>query len=185
MWTASLAAIGAVILLRLAWSRPRRSIALNTAGWGLIVLATVAGWRAEGAWGATVAALFAMDSALLFLAFAAVTARANGSKPSNRRAGMLPEAGEPRAIGRRMLTFLLVALAGAASSIALALGARSLAGAAGAAEADANAIALFLMPLAWAVLSVLLLMETRRRRQIALLLLCLLAGAPAFAGGGA
>lgn len=97
---------------------------------------------------------------------------------------MLPERGEPRRIGRRIGTFLLVMVAGLAASIAFAVGVRGIGGALGWHEADANVIALFAVPLAWGVLATVLLMQVRRQVQVATLLAFGLPLLPGLLAGG-
>ena len=185
MWLASLTAIFSVLVLRVAWQRRTRSHALNGAGWGLMLLAAGLGWWAAGAWGTSVACLAGMAAAFVLLAHAAVTARAGSERASNRRAGMLPEGGEPLGLARRIATFAISVLLAGAASVGAALGLRSLAGALGAAEANAIAIGFFAMPLAWALLGFYVLMERRRVRQLGVLAVFVLAGLPAFVTGGA
>lgn len=183
MWVASLLAIGAIAVLRLAWSRPRRSLRLNGIGWGLMLLAAVVGWSAAGAWGTTVAALAGMGGAMLLLGHSAMTSNGRQVRASNRRAGMLPERGEPVRLGRRITTFLIVTFLALAASVGIALGAYSVAQSMGAGEADAIALGFFTTPLAWSLLAFYLLMEARRTRQIAVLALAAMAGLPAFLTG--
>ncbi len=156
--------------LRFAWSLRKRSPAWNSAGWGLLALGSVLGWLGAGAWGTTVAALFGMGSALLFLAYAAATApAAANARASSRRAGALPERGEPWHLRRRIVTFLIVAMVAMIVSIGLALAARGLVAWSGAGDADAIATGFFVMPLAWTLLAFAVLMEERRARQWRLL----------------
>ena len=72
---------------------------------------------------------------------------------------MLPEAGEPRRIGRRAGTFLLVIVAGFAVSVGLGLAVRGLGGVLGWSEANANTLALYSVPVTWSVLAFVLLMQ--------------------------
>src|SRR5690606_29366239 len=65
------AAVAGVSVLRLAWSRKQRSAALNAGGWGLMAIAVVLAGAHSGAWGISVAALWGMGAALLWLAYAA------------------------------------------------------------------------------------------------------------------
>src|SRR3546814_1274144 len=60
---------------------------------------------------------------------------------------MLPVKGEPRRIGRRLLTFLVTVPLAMLTSLLAALAARSLAGLGGWAEADGNGLTLLLLPL--------------------------------------
>ena len=60
IWPASLAALAGVGVLRFAWSRAQRSKLANAGGWGLLALATVLAAAEAGAWGVSVAWLFAM-----------------------------------------------------------------------------------------------------------------------------
>lgn len=181
---AGASAAGGSAALRFAWSLPRRSIGWNAAGWGLFALAALLGWLGAGAWGTAVASLFGMGAALLLLAHAAMTTRAPaGAKASNRRAGALPERGEPWRLGRRIVTFLISGPAAMIVSVGLALAARGLLVWSGAGEANANVASFFVMPLGWALLAFLLLMEVRRARQWRLLALAAAPGAAAMLSG--
>lgn len=91
----ALAGVAAIGVLRLSWGRKERNRLLNTLGWGLVALAIVLAWSAAGAWGAAVMSLWAMGAALLALGWAAWRSPPAKRSASNRRAGMLPEAGEP------------------------------------------------------------------------------------------
>lgn len=177
LWSGAAAAMAAVLLLRLAWSRPRRSVPLNAAGWGLLLLGLLAGAREEGAWGLSVISLVAMGCAFALLAHAALTAPANRAKPSARRAHALPDRGEALRLGRRFGTFALAVPAALCSALLVTLAARSLAGLADWHQADANVLAFFLMPVIWSILLFMLLMKTDRREQVMLLVL------PAVTGG--
>lgn len=172
------AAVAGIGILRAAWSRPQRSLALNGAGWAILLLGAVFAGGHSGAWGVAVAALIAMAAALLWLAHAAIAApAAAGARASNRRVRMLPEGNEPLHLGRRMITFGLVAIAAALISTAVAIGVRALSLILGATEADANVIALAAMPLAWTALSYALLMKEARAAQLRLLCAWAVAGA--------
>ena len=167
---AGASAAGCSLVLRFAWSLPRRSSAWNAMGWGLFGLGTLLGWSSAGAWGSAVASLFGMASALLLLGHAAVKAPpATGARASNRRAGMLPAGGEPWHLRRRIATFLIVVLGAMVVSVGLAVAARGLVAWSGAGEANANVASFFTMPLAWALLAFALLVEERRARQWRLL----------------
>jgi hypothetical protein len=169
---AGAAAVAGVAVLRLAWSRPKRSAWLNGGGWGLIALAAALAGAHSGAWGISVAALCGMGAALLALTHAAAGDGASaGGKVSNRRVGMLPEGREPLRIGRRFATFLIVAPVAMIVSAGIAVPVRALALLAGAGEADANVIGLFAMPLAWTVLAHVLLMKESRAAQVRVLLI--------------
>lgn len=177
------AAIGGVAVLRLAWSRRQRSAVLNTAGWGFLALAALCGGAASGAWGIAIASLVAMGAATIALALAAAQSPAGRANASNRRAGMLPERREPREIGRRVGTFLIVILGGLIASIALGIGLRWAAIAIGWVEADANALAFIAVPLVWGVIACVMLMQQNRRSQAATLLVCTLPLIPALLSG--
>jgi hypothetical protein len=165
-----LAAAAAVAMLRWAWSQRQRSAALNSAGWGLMALAAVLGWAGAGAWGAAVTALVGMGAACIALALAAANAPAGKATASNRRVKMLPEAGEPRRIGRRLATFLIAVPLALVVSLGLAVVVRALADLAGASEADSIALAFFSTPLIWAILMHVLLIQQQRRAQWRVLL---------------
>lgn len=177
------AAAGGVTVLRLSWSRGKRSHRLNIGGWSLLAMAASAGWNAAGAWGVAVEALVAMGTAFAFLARAAWSAPPGAAKASNRRVGMLPEAGAPLGLGRRLGTFVIVGVLALFASVGLALGVRLLAVLGGAGEANANVAAIFATPLAWAILAYALLMTGDRRRQFTMLALGSLAAVPAFLQG--
>ena len=76
LWVAAVLGVTGVAALRFAWSLPRRSPAANAVGWGLLSIAAVGAWLAEGAWGVTIAALCAMQAALAVLAVAGIRAPA-------------------------------------------------------------------------------------------------------------
>lgn len=183
LWLGVAAAVAGVAVLRLAWSQPRRSIALNAAGWGLLLLALLSGSAAAGAWGASIASLFAMGAAAVLLFVAAVRSPAGRGTVSNRRVKMLPEAGEPRRIGRRAATFAIVLLGGLLVSIVFAIGLRASGAALGWSEANSNATALFAVPVIWGVLACVLLMQESRRSQLLTLALCALPILPAALSG--
>ncbi len=164
------AAAAAVAMLRLAWAQRERSTALNSAGWGLLALAAVLGWAGAGAWGVSVTALVGMGVACVALTLAAASAPAGKAAASNRRVNMLPEAGEPRRIGRRLATFLIAVPLALLVSIGLAVVVRALADLAGASEADSMALAFFSAPLIWAILMHVLLIQQQRRAQWRVLL---------------
>lgn len=171
VWFGSAAAVAAILLLRRAWGLPRRSAAQNGAAWALLLVAVALGLAGNGAWGAAIVSLFAMGTAALLLAHAAATARAGKARASDRKAHILPEAGEPRRIGRRLATFAITVPLALIASLLVALGARALAALAGWADADSNALALLLLPLVWGLLAFLLLMLQSRRAQFAWLAL--------------
>jgi hypothetical protein len=173
----------AVLALRASWARKTRSAAANAAGWSLMALAAVLAGFGAGAWGVAVASLAGMGVAAVLLGIAAVTSPAGRAAASNRRVGMLPEAGEPRRIGRRVGTFLMVVVGGLLASLAWALGVRGFGGLAGWDEADSNALALFAVPLAWSVIATTVLMQQRRRSQFATLAIASLPALPVLLSG--
>lgn len=177
------AAVAAVGLLRLSWARPRRSASLNAAGWLLLGGSLSVGWAFAGAWGVTVLSLWAMGAAFVLLAFAAWQSSPAKRKPSNRRAGMLPEAGEPLRLGRRCATFLLVALVAMVSAVAIGITTRWLSLLMGASEANANVLAFFAVPLGWTILAFLILMSGSRKRQLAILAIPIASVIPAIVSG--
>ncbi len=172
-----------VAVLRAAWSRATRSMPLNLTGWLLILGGAAGGWAAAGAWGTAVASLFPTGGAFLFLAAAAITSGPSKLKASNRRAGLLPEKGEPIRLAARLLTFGLVGLLAAVIGVGLAVAVGALLPWMGMSEANAYALALQLMPLIWAVLAFALLMQPSRRRQFKLLALSSIPVWPALAAG--
>jgi hypothetical protein len=180
---ACICAVAAVAILRLAWSRPQRSAALNGAGWGLVLASLVAGWAAAGAWGASVASLWTMGAAFVALAHAGIVSRPSKAQASNRRVGMLPEHGEPLRLPGRLLTFVLVTFACALFAAGAALAACALALTAGWLRADAYVLAFFLMPLAWAGIAYAVLMQPARRAQLKVLALASLPTWPLLATG--
>lgn len=177
------AALAAITLLRLSWARPGRSVLLNSAGWLVLAGSLSAGWSLAGAWGVTVMSLWAMAAAFVFLAFAAWQSPQTRRKPSGRRLGMLPEAGEPWHLGHRCATFLLVALAAMVSAIALAIATRCIVLLMGASEANANVLALFAVPLGWTAMAFLILMTDSRKRQLAIIAIPIASVVPAIIGG--
>ncbi len=181
---AIIASMGAALVLRRAWSLPRRSLGWNAIGWCLFGLGITLGWIAGGAWGSTIATIGGIGAALLLLAHAAVTAPpATGARASNRRVGALPEGREPFRLGRRIVTFLMVVLAAMIVALGLGLAARGLLAWSGAGEANANVASFFLMPVAWAMLAFFLLLEEERARQWRLLALAAAPGMLALAAG--
>lgn len=177
------AGLAGVVVLRAAWARPSRSMPLNLAGWLLLLTGATCGWAAAGAWGTAVAALFPMTGAFVFLAAAALASVPSKVGASNRRAGLLPQRGEPMRVAARLLTFALVGLLAAVLGIgvAVALGAGLVL--AGMSEANAYALAMQLMPVFWAVLAFAVLMQPSRRGQIKVLALASLPVWPALAAG--
>lgn len=167
----------AVLLLRHAWGLRVRAVPLLGAAWALLILGLVAGGIGHGAWGVAVASLPMMLCAFGCLAVAGWTAPRDKVRASQRRAHMLPDAGEPSHIGRRLLTFLITVPLALAASLALALAIRLWMSANGGGEANANVTTLFLTPLLWSVLIVLLLLARRRRTQ------WLMLGVPLLVGG--
>ena len=165
VWTGAALGTAGVASLRLAWAQERRSPLLNTVGWLLLAGGAVTGGAGAGAWGAAVASLFPMGFALVLLAIAAARSPAGRAKASNRRVNMLPEAGEPKRLGRRLGTFLIVAVAGLAASIAFAIAIRAAGSAIGWSEANALAAAFFAVPIVWGILAAVLLMQASRRAQ--------------------
>ncbi|MEH6661551.1 MAG: hypothetical protein V7679_07890 [Parasphingorhabdus sp.] len=179
----SASAVAAILVLRFSWARPGRSRLLNAAGWLLLAISVATGWACAGAWGVTVISLWAMATALVVLAFAVWKSSPARRKPSSRRAGILPEAGEPLRIGSRFATFFLVVIAAMISSIGLAITTRWIALLIGASEANANVLALFAAPLGWTILAFLILMTDSRKRQLAIIALPVASAIPAFVTG--
>lgn len=185
VWIGAAAIVAAVLQLRRAWSLPRRSAAANGIGWALMLAGAALALAGDGAWGLAVASLCGMTSAALLLAHAGWTAPKGKGRASDRKAHMLPETGEPLALGRRILTFLITVPLAFAASLLAALGARALAGLAGWSDADGNAMTLLLLPLLWGVLAFWLLMLPRRRSQYSLLAIPAAAGLGLIFIGGA
>lgn len=174
-----IAALCGVAVLRWSWGRPKRSTLLNGSGWALLLAALIVGWADAGAWGASIISLWAMTAAFVALAWAIWCAPRARRAASNRRAGMLPESGEPARIGRRVGTFLVVTVLAMLASIALAVGVRWAMMLAGAGEANANVLALFVAPLGWTILAFLILMSGSRKRQFMLVALTAATALPA------
>ncbi|TKD49876.1 hypothetical protein [Sphingomonas baiyangensis] len=166
LWIAGLLGAGGVGVLRHAWSLPQRSPGWNAAGWLAIAAAVVVAWGHSGAWGVSVAALVTTTAAFVALGVAGATAPRGRAASSNRRAGMLPQPGEPRHLARRLGTFAIVMPLGFAVALLLGLATRGLGMALGWGEANANVAALFVVPLGWAVLATVLLMQTRRMQLL-------------------
>jgi hypothetical protein len=173
----AIAASVAVALLRLAWGRPVRAPGIMLLAWLLLAGGCVLGWAAAGAWGTTMVGLAATAIALSILAHAALTTPPGRTPAGDRRAHMLPAAGEPWRLGGRALTFLLTVPLALASALVVAVAARGIATLAGWGEADANVLALLLLPLGWMMLMVMPMMTTTRRMQ------GLLIAVPAAIGG--
>lgn len=171
-------AVGAIWLLHVSWQRVIRSVVLNAVAWTMLLAGLILGARDAGAWGMTLVSMGAIGAALALLGWAAWMSPPGKSKASSRRVNMLPEPGEPRMIGRRVLTFVLTVPLAFIVVMLVSVVARGVAVSAGWNEADANVLTLFLLPLLWAVLMALMLLETRRMRQYAMLAL------PALVSGG-
>ncbi|WP_285021922.1 hypothetical protein [Novosphingobium sp. fls2-241-R2A-195] len=180
---ASAAGVAGVVTLRLAWAQARRSMPLNAAGWALLLIAIVVGWLADGAWGTSVAVLWTMGAAFVLLAWAGLRSEPGRADASNRRAGMLPESGEPLRLGGRLLTFTLVGivpvLPSAGGGLALAALGRML----GWSEANALALAFFAMPILWMLIAYAVLMQPVRRGQVKVLAIASLPTWPTLAAG--
>lgn len=164
-----LLAVAGVAVLRLSWSRPRRSVALNAVGWAGLAGASVLAGLAEGAWGVAVAAACATAVACAMLALAAT----ERPRPARRKAASAISANTaaPGSWRRGAVTFLLAGPAALAVAVALALAARKVAVGWPLAEADANVMVLALVPLAWPLLTFAMLMVAERRMQLAMLAL--------------
>lgn len=165
VWIGSAAALAAILMLRAAWARPRRSAARNGAAWAMLLVGAALGLVGNGAWGLAMVSLFAMGAAALLLTHAALTSPPGKLRASERQAHILPAKGEPRHYGRRLVTFLLTVPLAFAAALLVALGARGAAGLAGWSDADGNGMALLLLPLLWGILAFVLLMQPRRRTQ--------------------
>jgi hypothetical protein len=183
LWLAVTLGVAGVGALRYAWSLPRRSPVANGTGWALLGLATILAAVTDGAWGVSVAALGAMLTAFAILAVAGIRSPEKSAKASNRRVGMLPEQGEPKRIGRRVVTFLLLIVAGFAVSVGLGLAMRGLGSLFGWSESNANVLALYSVPLTWSVLVTAMLMQQTRRSQVLLLLACCIPVLPVLVSG--
>jgi len=177
VWAGSAMTAAAVLLLRHAWGLRARSVPLLVGAWTLLVLGLIAAGEGHGAWGVSVACLSLMLCAFACLAVAGWTAPRDKARPSQRRAHMLPDAGEPSYIGRRLLTFLITVPLALVASLALALAMRVCVSGSGGGEANANVVTLFLTPLLWSILVVLLMLAKRRRTQ------WLMLGTPLLVGG--
>jgi hypothetical protein len=186
---ASLSAMGSVAVLRYSWGLPTRRSVLNGGGWALAVLAAILAWRANGAWGVAVASLWAMAAASLLLAYAAWQAPAPKPakmRPSRQRSAQFAASGDTvdgdslvapfaaianpsgntitapsRHIGRRLITFLLVAIVPIFLCVGVAAALRAILASAGWSEVNAIVAALSLMPLLWTWLCYDVLTKTR------------------------
>ncbi|HJS10443.1 hypothetical protein [Sphingopyxis sp.] len=185
VWIGAAAIVAAVLQLRRAWSLPRRSAAANGIAWALLLLGSALALAGNGAWGLAVASLFGMASAALLLAHAGWASPRGKARASERKAHMLPEQGELRHIGRRLLTFLITVPLAFAAALLATLGARAITGMAGWSDADGNAMALLLLPLLWGILAFWLLMLPRRSAQWAWLAIPAAAGLGLIFMGGA
>ncbi|KHL24889.1 hypothetical protein PK98_13535 [Croceibacterium mercuriale] len=172
---AAMLAIAGVLALRLGWGR--RQPTPSVAGWAMLAGAVWAGAAAGGAWGITVASLWAMVTALALVGLAAWQAPAPVRSPRLSRVAT-PPARQPSRIGGRLATFAIVAIGGLVAATGLALAVHWLATLAGAGEANANVALLFTLPLAWAVLAHLLMTASRRSQGVTLVA-CLAAAIPA------
>jgi hypothetical protein len=172
---AALLAIAGVLALRLGWGRRQRGA--SVAGWAMLAGAVWAGAAAGGAWGITVASLWAMATALALVGAAAWQSPAPARSPRLSRAATEPPRA-PLRIGGRLVTFAIVALGGLAAAMALALAAHWLATFGGAGEANANVAVLFTLPVAWSVLTHVM-MTASPRAQGATVAACLAAAIPA------
>ena len=184
LWIGMAAAACGVGFLRWSWSLKYRSTIANLAAWALLLIACVVGGIAAGAWGIAVVALVAMGLAAVLLAWAAAMSPAGRSNSSDRRVRMLPDGNDPLCVGRRVVTFTLVVIAGFIASVCLAITLRSGAIGLGWTEADANATALFVVPIVWGMLATIMLMARTRREQIVALLVASLPLVPALLVGG-
>lgn len=162
----SVMALMAVFFLRLSWSKPSRSNAINTVAWSLLLSGLLLGALGHGAWGLAITLLTGMVSASLLLSHSAIRSPAGKAKAANRRVHLLPEAGEPLRIGHRLATFLMAVPGSLVASLVFALGARGIASSFGWSDADANVLALLAMPVVWSVLMIQLLIAQRRKSQL-------------------
>lgn len=176
LWAGAASAMAAILLLRFAWARPQRSVPLNAAAWGLLLVGVLLGALDAGAWGMAIVSVVAMAAASLCLAYAGLMSPPGRAVASNRRVNMLPERNEPMQLGARFLTFALTVPGALVATFLAALGVRALAGRAGMGEADSNVLMLYLMPLLWAVIATVQLMWPRRRMQALLVVVPALAG---------
>jgi hypothetical protein len=176
MWAGAGIAIVAILLLRFAWGRPRRSTRLNALGWALLALGIISSASDYGAWGVTVAGLMSTATALILLMIAAIRDRTEPKRPSERRANILPE-DESLFLGRRALTFTLTIPVAATVALILSVAARALADMASWHPSNGTILALMLFPLIWAMLASSLLMAERLQSKGLVLLL------PACVGG--
>ncbi|WP_126665548.1 hypothetical protein [Croceibacterium ferulae] len=174
---AALLAVAGIVALRLGWGARQRT--LSVAGWAMLAGAVWAGAAAGGAWGVTVASLWAMGTALGLIGWAAWQAPAPVTARSGRAPrAVVPPARAPLQIGSRLATFAIVAIGGLAASMALALAAHWLTSRGGAGEANANVMLLFTLPVAWAVLAHLLMTASRRTQGVTIAA-CLVTAVPA------
>lgn len=161
----SVLSIGGVSLLRAAWGQPRRSAALNGAGWSALTAGVVIAAMAEGAWGAAIAAMAAMLAAAAFLGAAAVSSAVQAGRTERQRSDVAAPRSE-LAMGRRTAVFLLVVPGAFVASFLIALAALVAARQAGWSEANAIPLAFFLFPIVWTTLVLLLMLKARLRTAV-------------------
>lgn len=155
-----IAAVG-VVLLRFSWSRPRRSIPINLAGWLALLAGVAAGSVAAGAWGAAVVSLMPMALACTLLAASAFASRPN-KRSAGDRSNRRSITKSPLRLGSRLLTFVLVVVAALIVALGLGLATSQSILLAGGGKSNAYAGALFMMPIAWAVLAYAIVLNERR-----------------------
>jgi hypothetical protein len=179
----SIAGLAGVGVLRASWSRRKRSSALNSFGWLLLLAGAASGWAAAGAWGVAMVSLPPMVGAMALLAVAALGSAPSKVRASSWRAGLMPEGSEPLRLGGRCLTFLLVAVLAAVAGLGIAVAAGWLALLVGGAKADAYAMSLFTMPIVWSAVAFALLMQPRRSGQFKVIALASILAWPCLALG--
>lgn len=166
----------AVVVLRISWTLPQRSLALNGLGWGMAAAGLAVLGSSDGAWGIAVGAIIAMLAAGLFLLEAAV------KSPQRRRGNREPapfgpvEARDGLALGRRISVFLLAVPGAFMAAILVALAALGIARLVGWAEANALALSFWVFPLAWTGMVLALMFRDSLRSAAGFL--------AAIAGGG-
>lgn len=166
----------AVAVLRISWSLPQRSLALNVLGWGMMAAGVAMLGSTGGAWGIAVGAIIAMLAAGLLLLEAAVRS------PQRRRPNGEPappgpvQANDGLALARRISVFLLVVPGAFVAAILVALAALGISRLAGWAEANALALAFWVFPLAWTGILLALMFRDTLRSAAGIL--------AALAGGG-
>ena len=178
IWLAGALAVAGIILLRLSWGRRGRSGIGNALGWTALVLGLAVGGWLDGAWGVSIAAIFAMGTAAILLA-KAIPEQPRFRRKAGREGGRseLAQAEPSPPLVSGIITFVVTGLLALGASVLLALAVRSGMVAWGQSEANANVAVLGAVPLLWPLLTFFLLMTGSRIKQLVILTLISLSGA--------